>query len=501
MKILLIHPFYNYCDDNKNDRPFPFGIAYIASYLIKRGHEVRILDLNARYLKKEEVVEELKKFNYDVVGISALSIVFTYVKNLIALIKNNINTPVIVGGPLATHNPELLLRNTAADICVVGQGEQVVYDLLENLQNLSQVKGIVYRNQKGEIIKNPEALFIPADSIPLPAYQIMEMEKYIWDGASPDMDSKRRYKKGIRIMQVITGRGCPMGCNFCSKVMGRNVLLRSVDSIIEEIKFLIKEYKINGVCFRDELYLMNKQRAYELASKLKPLNLIWMGQARVDRVDYDLIKYLKKCGCISLGFGIESGSPKMLKLMNKGQTVSQIEQAVKGCQRLDMDMKVQLVMGYPGEDKSTVEETIGLFKRLGHPGRRFHLITPLPGSRLYEHLLEKKVIADELRYLIALSRRDSGFSKGKPLINLTKFSDEELCRIRQDTEKIMAGNYQKYLLTHPVEIYRYLKDRLIYKRYLLNPWIIIIKLLQKMRLIKLAPTKNQDKIKWLEYQI
>lgn len=500
MKVGLIHPFYTY-DESKSNRPFPFGIAYIANYVIQNGHKAEILDLNSDYMNSQQIIEAIKNMNCDVVGISSLSGGFTYVKNLISLIKKNINLPVIVGGPLGTHNPDTVLNYTKADICVIGQGEQITLDILNNINSLSCIKGIVYKDKNGNVIHNEEDLIPNLDEIPWPAYHIMDVENYIWDEISPDFDSKRRYKKGMRIAQIITGRGCPMECRFCSKVLGRKFLIRSVDDVIEEIKFLIKEYKINGISFRDELYLMNKKRAYELAAKLKPLNIIWVGQARVDRVDYELIKYMKECGCISLGFGIESGSPKMLKLMNKGQTTEQVETAIKSCQKLDMDMKVQLVMGYPGEDRDTIEETVRLFKRVGHTGRRFHLITPLPGSALYEDLIKKGVIKDELKYLTELSKREAGFSKGLPLINLTDFSDEELYRIKIETENRMIANYRKYLIRHPREIFRYFRDRLIYKKYLFNPMLIINKLPQKLGLFNEVHRENQDKIKWLEYQL
>lgn len=509
MKVGLIHPFYNY-DKDKNNNQFPFGIAYIANYLIQSGHRAEILDLNVNYLKKNEIISALKDMKCDIIGISSLSGGFMYVKNLTSLIKANLDIPIIVGGPLGTHNPEIVLRHTETDICVIGQGEHISYEILENIEDLKKVKGIVYKDKNDRIIKNMAAPPIPLDEIPWPAYQIMQIQDYIWDGASPDMDSKRRYKKGIRVMQMITGRGCPMECNFCSKVMGKTALLRSIDNVVEEIKFLIKEYKINGISFRDELYLMNKKHAYELASRLKPLNIIWMGQGRVDRVDYELIKHMKECGCISLGFGIESGSSKMLELMNKKQTVEQIENAVRICKKLNMDMKVQLVMGYPGEDRNTVRETVDLFKRIGHPGRRFHLITPLPGSTLYDDLVKKRTIRDELKYLIGLSKRDSGFSRGLPLINLTQFSDEELCKIKQQTEMEMVKNYMKFLRVHPVEILRYLRDKLIYnidyKKYFSHPLLAVKKLGEKLGLIKhRAIDVNQKKVlerqRWLEYQL
>ncbi|MDD2689537.1 MAG: radical SAM protein [Candidatus Omnitrophica bacterium] len=493
MKIGLIHVFYTY-DKEKNMRPFPFGIGYIASYIMQKGHRVEILDLNTTYLKKQEIIPALKKMNCDIFGISSLSGGYTYTKNLIDIIKQYLGTPVIVGGPLATHSAEIVLKNTKADICVIGLGEETTYGIMENLQDLKDVPGIFYKTKTGQIIKNEPAPLASLDKLPWPAYEIMSMEDYIWCGASPDMDSKRKFKKGMRIGQMITGRGCPMGCNFCSKVMGRHFMLRSIDNLIEEIKYLIKTHKINGISFRDELYLVDKKRAYELASRLKSLNIIWMGQARVDKVDYELVKHMKKCGCTSLGFGIESGSLKMLKLMNKGQTKEQIERAVKICQKLDMDMKVQLIMGYPGENRETISETVGLFKRLGHPGRRFHLVTPLPGSTLYEDVISKGIIKDEEQYLHALSRRDSGFSKGLPLVNLTQFSDQELYKLKLDTESKMQQNYQAYLYKHPLIMIKYLRDKLLYhidgRQLLFNPFLIIHKLAKKIGLLNDKQREN-----------
>lgn len=493
MKIGLIHVFYSY-DKEKNMRPFPFGIGYIAGYIMQKGHRVEILDLNATYLKKQEIISALKKMSCDIFGISSLSGGYTYTKNLIEIIKQYLGTPVIVGGPLGTHSSEIVLNNTKADICVIGLGEETTYNILQNLNNLKSVPGIFYKDSMGNIIKNAPGTQSSLDKLPWPAYEIVPMENYIWCGASPDMDSKRKFKKGMRIAQMITGRGCPMGCNFCSKVIGRHFMLRSIDNLIEEIKYLIKTYNINGVSFRDELYLVDKKRAYELASRLKSLGIIWMGQARVDKVDFELVKHMKKCGCTSLGFGIESGSPKMLKLMNKGQTVEQIERAVKICQKLDMDMKVQLIMGYPGEDSETISETIGLFKRLGHPGRRFHLVTPLPGSTLYEDVVSRGIIKDEEQYLHALSKRDSGFSKGLPLVNLTQFSDQELYRLKLDTERIIEQNYRVYLHKHPLIMFKYLRDKLLYhisdRGLLFIPFLIIRKLAKKSGLLKDGQREN-----------
>jgi radical SAM superfamily enzyme YgiQ (UPF0313 family) len=491
MKIGLIHIFYCY-DEIRHRSPFPFGIAYIASYLLQKGYQVEILDLNSTYLKKPEIIAALKKMHCDIFGISSISAGYSYVKALIDIIKEHIAVPVVVGGSLATHSPEIVLKNTRADICCLGPGEHTIYEILENLDNLERVRGIVYKNKAAEAIRNAPAPLSAIDELPWPAYQIMPMEDYIWKHAPMEMDTTSRYRKGVRIMQMITGRGCPMGCRFCSKLIGRHCMLRPIEDIIAEIKFLIKSYKIDGIFFRDELYLVDKQRAYELAGKLKNLDLIWMGQARVDKVDYALIKYMKKCGCISLGFGIESGSRRMLKLMNKGQTVEQIEHALKSCQRLSMDMKIQLILGYPGEDRDSIKETIELFKRLGNPGRRFHLVTPLPGSVLYEDVLKKGMIKDEEGYLRALSRKDSGFSKGLPLVNMTEFSDEQLYRLKLESENKMEQNYRLYLYKHPITLLKHLKDKLLYridyKKYLFNHRLLIRKIIQKIGLSK----KNQE---------
>ena len=152
--------------------------------------------------------------------------------------------------------------------------------MLENIHHLDKVSGIVYKNAQGQILRNLKPGLFRRMKYPCRLMSFLIWRNISGNAASADMDYRRRYAKGLRVAQVITGRGCPMRCNFCSKVMGNNITMRSVDKVIEEIKLLIKKYKINAVSFRDELYLMNKQRAYELASKLKPLDLIWIGAGK-----------------------------------------------------------------------------------------------------------------------------------------------------------------------------------------------------------------------------
>ena len=248
-------------------------------------------------------------------------------------------------------------------------------------------------------------------------------------------------------------------CHFCSKNLA--VGYRSVDNIIEEIKYLMKRYNVRGFHFGDELLVFNRKRMIEFAQKVKPLNILWAGQARVDTVDRELLEIMKDSGCVAIGYGIESGSQKLLNAMNKGITLQQIENAMKWAMDIGLEIKVQLMMGYPGENESTLQETVDLFKRLRHPGRRFNIFTPLPGSKAYDDCVKNKLIMNEEEYLSKLSMGEYGFSFKKVMLNFSSFSDEELIKMKRWAEMEMRKNYKKRVLKNSVRLMKYIYTEII----------------------------------------
>lgn len=456
-KILLINPPFNpdkFLDDDyfskgKQAPLFPFGIAYIASYLMKHGHEVEILDIYARQLSKEQVIDNLQKKEYDFIGISALVSQYEYIKWLSEIVKSIHNVPLILGNGLATASHKLVLEKLSSiDICVRGEGEITFREIVEH-SDLKNIAGVSYRGFGGGIVINPDRpVEKSVDELPWPAYELFDMNLYM--GA-------KFYETGIfnvrdkyldkKILPFITSRGCPYNCNFCGKVIP-NVRLRSIENIINELKYLMDNYGIDGVHFIDELVVVNKKRAIEISSALKSLNLLWDCQARVNTIDYETLKIMKDSGCVAVGFGIESGSQILLDNMNKKTTVKQIETAMFAAKRADLDVKVQLIFGYPGESLETLKETLQLFKRIHHPGRAFTFICPLPGTKIYEDALNNGLIVDEEAFLYKIQE---SFRDNIPVINFTNFDFDDLIPLMQKYEMKMLVNYATYVVLHPIE--------------------------------------------------
>ena len=310
---------------------------------------------------------------------------------------------------------------------------------MDNLGNLGKVKGIVYRDN-GQICFNPSRGYIKnLDTIDFPARDSFPMAIYLrhsclW--SNPE----------IRIVDIITARGCPYDCNFCSKTF-RGIRLRSVQNIIQEIEELKEKYNFRGIKFNDELTLINKERIYELCKYLKKSKLSWVCQGRVNLVDMHLLKTMKDSGCKALGFGVESGSQKILNKMNKGVTVEQAVSAIRATRRAGIEPIIQMMYGYLGEDDDSLRETASFFRKIKYPTLEFSLTTALPGTQLYNYAYHNDMIKNEDEYLEKL---DWGYRSGREaLINFTRFSLSELTEKKKAAESEINRYYRKYLLFRP----------------------------------------------------
>ena len=224
----------------------------------------------------------------------------------------------------------------------------------------------------------------------------------------------------------------------------------SPNNLYKMIAALKNQFKLEEIYFGDELFLSSKSKFKELAPRLSALNLPWAGQARVNLVDKDFLDLIKTTNCVGMGYGIESGSQKILNNMNKKITVKQIESAMNYTQQLKIPIKVQLIFGYPGEDETTLQETIDLFRRIDHPGRRFNVITPIPGSKLYDDCLTQGLINNEPAYLTALEK---SFGIGKVHVNFTKWPDAEIYPRKRAVEETIFRNYYYKNLTRKAKYY------------------------------------------------
>jgi radical SAM superfamily enzyme YgiQ (UPF0313 family) len=461
-KILFIQPPHYFESEGRPPSTFPLGLCYVATVTKKAGHVADIFDIWLGQYSYKEVSNKIKKLSdYDAFAITALSTQYKYVKFLTEQLKRYYpNTKIILGNALATHSSEIVLSDTSVDLCVRGEGEVTFMDLLDNdFSNLAEIPGISFKDKENKIQHNlPRQYIKNIDDIPFPDHELFDIKGYlknirVW--GRPD----------VKAMNVVCGRGCPYSCSFCSKTF--NITrLRSVENIIEEIISIKEKYHIGGIFFLDELVVVNRERTINICRFLRNLKLDWNCQARVDTVDFSLLKIMKKSGCISVGFGIESGSQKIINSMNKRIKVSQSIRAVKAALKLNMDPNLQMMYGFPGENEETLKETEDFFKKI-----EYHLIhplsitTPIPGSILYDNCIRKGIINDEINYLVAL---EQGYHKREyPLLNLTEFSDKEYMQKKRQTEENIDHNYHQFLRNNLIKrlliyLHSYTKRLIIY---------------------------------------
>lgn len=435
MKVLLIQPPQYYYGKSREPFLFPRGIGHIARVLLDAGHEVEVFDIYAHQYSDRDVVEYLNKVDFDIAAISAMSTQYNYVKWLSSELKrSHPRNAIILGGALATFSSTVVLENTGIDICVIGEGEITIIELLARLAELEHVPGIHFKKDARVVQTGDREYIKNLDEINFPAYERFPFEIYLKN--SFVITSSGPLK--IKTANIICGRGCPFDCNYCSRVF-RGLRLRSVDNIIAEIIYLKERFGIAGIFFCDDTLTVKRERMHALCEKIRPLNLKWNCQGRVNNVDVDLLRHMKASGCTAVGYGIESGSQTILNNMNKMATVEQAERAIKNTVRAGLYPIVQVMFGYPGETRETLKETVDFFRRADNPGSELSPVTPLPGTRLWQDTLEKKMARDEKTLLESL---DGGYMPDAPVVlNYTSFPQEEFDSLRLSVQNSIRLNY------------------------------------------------------------
>ncbi|MBF0285089.1 MAG: B12-binding domain-containing radical SAM protein [Magnetococcales bacterium] len=433
--VLLIQPMHEK-KEHKKERTsinFPWGLAYVADALQRAGHRVQILDGQALQLEKQELAPLIERYDADIIGITAFSTQFNAVRFLSEKIKAARNVPIIIGGPMATYQAQFTLEKTLADVCVIGDGEITAVDLLAHWNDKSRVEGIVYK-ENGAIHHTPKRMVLPVmDDLPMPDFSLFDMDRYL---RQTNTYSGRKSQE-IRAMAVPTSRGCPYSCHFCS-LSSKSYRRMSPPKVRDLLAELKNNFGVQEIIFQDELFLTSKKSFKMLAPVLKDSGISWGAQGRVNTIDEEFLAMIRDAGCQGIGYGVESGSQKILTNMNKKITVEQIERTLRITQTSGVPMKIQLMFAYPGEDEQTVAETIDLMRRVDLPGRRMTVTIPIPGAPLYDDCLAQGLIPDEAEFLVGLEK---SFGMGKVHINFTQWPDDEIYPRKAAAEEAMRMNY------------------------------------------------------------
>ena len=360
---------------------FPLGIGYLGSVLRQKGFNVSILDSCFEGMHMDDIVNKVEEFKPAVVGIGCLThILKTSVVLAKAIKKRDENIKVVFGGPHATYDYENLLKMNALDWVVIGEGENTFTELCEKIKNgqsVDNVKGIAFRDCDGNIKKTAlRPLIEDLDNVPFPARDLVDFGKYI-----------KSYGVLEKSVDIMSSRGCVNRCIFCSSshLFGK-WRTRSSQDIIAEISELVEKYpEIKSVNFMDDDFTANKQRVMELCNLLisTGLNrLNWVCLARGDQLDEEMVHSMKLAGCLRVHLGIESGSPEILKNINKRISLQQARSAVKLLSREKIEAFSFFMVGHPGETKQTIALTKRFAHELKSANTGFFISQVFPGTAL-----------------------------------------------------------------------------------------------------------------------
>ena len=386
--IILIHAplvvfrkgevFFRSGDEFSN---YPMGLMYLASFLEKQGLSVKILDVTPDRLTQEDILDIIELEQPTLVGIGATSASVRSAIKIVRAIKIKYkNIPVCFGGAHINCDPEFFNRvDTGFDFCIVGEGEQTLYDAYCKLKSGEKVVGTLH----GEAVD--------LDQIPFPARHLIRQQNY--EGTENGM------KAAIPTATMLGSRGCPFKCTFCSiPSIKHKVRYRSAKNIVDEMEAIY--HTCNGYySFSDDVLTLHEKRSIELCDEIlrRGLRVRWSGMTRVDIVSEELISKLAAAGCHDLYFGVESGSERIRnEVIDKKVDDKEIYDAIQLCKKYKIQTWLFLMVGFPSETKEDVEDTVQIGRKMGADFIGIHLTIPYPGTKIYDYALEKNIISHDL---------------------------------------------------------------------------------------------------------
>ena len=366
------------------------GIGYMAAVLEKNGYDVDVLDASALELTYDEIGEDILKRNPDIVSISALTPTIGVALDSADKIKQvKPDTIVVLGGYHPTFEYESVLEEPSVDVVVRGEGEYTFLDLVRTVENggdLADVQGLAFHDENNfSLVVTPDRPIIEdLDELPFPAFHLFPMQKY------------RILNITTNVATIITTRGCPMQCSFCSSAAlhGHHLRRRSPENVCDEIEVRLNEQNIDTIAFMDDTFTLNKKFVRDFCAEIKRRNLkFWWGcTSRVDTLDEELLQLMKDSGCITIFIGVESADQQMLEKMNKNITVSKTEKAFKLARKVGIRTIASCVIGMPEDTKESMKKTIDFVKSLNPNYALYSLATPYPGTRFYNETFKKNLI-------------------------------------------------------------------------------------------------------------
>lgn len=372
----------------------PLGLAAVAAICELKGHIVKVTDGAASFYNLKEIQKEIDEFKPDIVGMSAsflnietCHIIAKHIKEIIPQAK------VILGGAQTSIFTKQALASKDVDWGIQSEAELVFDELLDALddnKDFTKIKGLAYKNKFGEICINPkQELYHDINQFPMPARHLFPMEKYV---SYPLLRGKRTFS-------IITSRGCPYQCNFCSspEIFGQSFRYLNTENAMKEIRHLLDVYRADSLLFYDETFTVNRQRVIELCDAMikEKISVEWGCFTRVNLVDKELLQKMKLAGCYIIYFGVESGVQRLLDLVKKGFELNTARNAVKLCKEIGIQPWCSFMLGLPSETEEESWQTINFALELDPEYIEFGIFMPWQGTPAYELAKKYGVILNE----------------------------------------------------------------------------------------------------------
>lgn len=391
-EVLLINPIDK--TSVKNDLGLkipPLNLMYLAAVLEEASIPVKIVDDDLYQAGYDKIASLASKINPMVIGVTATTATIKIALEYIKIVKKVLpNALTVLGGSHSTFLPnETLKSEKALDVVVIGEGEETIVDLAGKYvktgnKELSEVKGIAYRNNDRIKMTQPRPLIKDLDSIPFPARHLVPFKSYEVTNQSGGM---------------ITSRGCVFSCNYCSSslIMGKKFRSRSPENVVDELEELVNKYGLRNVAFLDDVFMLNKKRAGIIADEIKnrSMDVSFIASSRVNTVDRKVLESLKNSGMSTLYCGVESGSQRVLDLMGKGISLKQARDAFRVATDVGVDVVGSFILGYPGETVKEMDQTIDFSIKLDPDYCQYSILTPFPGTPIYYELKQNNLLDTE----------------------------------------------------------------------------------------------------------
>jgi radical SAM superfamily enzyme YgiQ (UPF0313 family) len=381
-----IAPGYEFVKHITNRSP-SLGLLHLAAEVREHGYIPSIIESDILNFSTSDVAQKVISEKPDYVGITLFTVGVWGAASIAREIKNKLpDATIIVGGPhISSMGPETLMRFPEFDYAVNGEGEKILIDLLyalENNEKIRNVPGIIYREKSLIQQTAGKAINRDLDRLPFPAWDLLPNFPNAYKPAIYD------FPRGP-VATIAASRGCPFHCKFCdTSTFGARVRHYSPLKVFEMMKHLHDTYGVRHIMFVDDLFLASKVRVTELCNMIleSGLKMTWTCTARVDTVKPGVLELMKKAGCWEISFGLETGSNDLLKKMDKAAEVEKSEQAINWTSSAGIRTKGLFMLGFPGEDLSTIKQTKEFIQRIPMTIMNLTKFTPYPGSPIYRDL-------------------------------------------------------------------------------------------------------------------